>query len=359
MLQIIQDGGYMKNASVNNLSSSELSYFCTQVAMILKSGMLISDGINWMYTDMEDGNIKQVLGLLRSELSGKVPLYKAMEHSGCFPPYIINMCQIGSITGRLDDVLNALAEYYDRESYLKSKIRNSVFYPLMLFIMMSFVIIILVTKIFPIFESMIQELGYTKNSFAISFSTGVIIGKVVLITVLASMILIAVAYILSRTDSGKTILNKLLNNFVFSKSIMKKITAYRFASSMSLLLSSGMNVESSINTLLDIVQELELKSKIKKCSDYLGSGNDFVESVSKLSLFSSMHVQMLNMGQRTGEMDVVMRKLTNIYESEADQSINRAVSLIEPVLVGTLCIVIGFILISVMLPLMNIMSSIA
>ena len=90
----------------------------------------------------------------------------------------------------------------------------------------------------------------------------------------------------------------------------------------------------------------------------MSKGESFIDSVSELSLFSSMHIQMLNMGQRTGEMDVVMKKLTIIYENEADRSIGNAVSLIEPALVGTLCIVIGFILISVMLPLMNIMSSI-
>jgi len=149
----------MKNKSVKKLSSSELSYFCTQIAMILKSGMLIFDGIDWMYNDIEEGNVKNVLGILRNELSNKVPLYVAMENSGCFPSYIINMSQIGSVTGRLEDVMCSLSEYYDRESFIKSKVRNSIFYPAMLFVMMSFVIILLVTKIFPIFEEMVEELG--------------------------------------------------------------------------------------------------------------------------------------------------------------------------------------------------------
>lgn len=351
----------MKNASIKKLSSSELSYFCTQIAMILKSGMLILDGIDWMYSDIEEGNVKNVLGVLKEELSNKIPLYKAMENSGYFPSYIVNMCQIGSVTGRLENVMSSLSEYYDRETFLKSKIRNSIFYPFMLFIMMSFVIILLVTKIFPIFEGMIAELGgqlTNESSFIMSMSTGMMTGKFVLVFVLVILIMAVFIYILSKTENGKKTLNKSLSKFIFTKSIMKKITAYRFASSMSLLLSSGMNVESSINLLLDIVEEPELKSKIVQCSKSINAGEEFLESVSKLSLFSGMHLQMLNMGQRTGEMDVVMKKLTNIYENEAEQSISNAVSLIEPVLVGTLCVVIGFILISVMLPLMNIMSSI-
>lgn len=351
----------MNNTSIKKLSSTELSYFCTQVSMILKSGMLIHDGIEWMYNDIEEGNVKNALGILKNELNNKLPLYKAMENSGYFPSYIINMSQIGNVTGRLDEVMSSLSEYYDRESYLKSKIKNSVFFPAMLFVMMSLVILILVTKIFPIFEDMIEELGgqlSNEASFIISFSSGIMTGKFAMAFVLAILFLASVIFILYKTEKGKCKLSKLLSNNIFTKSIMKKITAYRFASSMSLLLSSGMNVESSINMLLDIVDEPNLKSKIEDCSKSMSTGEDFLESISKLSLFSSMHLQMLNMGQRTGEMDIVMKKITNIYEVESDQSISKAVSLIEPVLVGTLCTVIGFILISVMLPLMNIMTSI-
>lgn len=351
----------MKNSAKKQLSSSELSFFCMQIAMILKSGMLISDGITWMYNDIEEGNVKNSLEVLVDELSNKVPLYKAMENSGYFPSYIISMSQIGSVTGRLEDVMSSLSEYYDREDFIKAKIRNSIFYPSMLFVMMSFVIILLVTKIFPIFESMIKELGgdlSNESSAILSFSTGIAAGKLTMVVIIAILLLILSVFIILRTKNGKAAFNKFISNFPLTKSIMKKIIAYRFSSCMSLLLSSGMNIDSSIDILLEIIDEPELKQKIKVCSNSMNSGECFLDSVSQLSLFSSMHMQMLNMGQRTGEMDIVMKKLTGIYENEADQAISNSVALIEPVLVGILCVVIGFILVSVMLPLMNIMSSI-
>lgn len=225
---------------------------------------------------------------------------------------------------------------------------------------MSFVIILLVTKIFPIFEGMLKELGTSSNdsSFLISFSNGIIAGRAAMILVIIIMALAALIFILNKTKNGKNILNNFLSNFILTKLIIKKITAYRFSSAMSLLLNSGMNIDSSIDMLLDIIEEPVLKKKIQLCKDSMNSGESFLDSVKKLSLFSSMHMQMLNMGQRTGEMDVVIKKLTIIYENEADQAINNSVSLIEPLLVGVLSVVIGVILISVMLPLMNIMSSI-
>lgn len=111
----------MEKPANKKLSSSELSFFCMQIAMILKSGMLISDGIDWMYDDVKEGNVKNALCILKNSLSEKVPLHIAMRNSGYFPSYIVNMSQIGSVTGKLEEVMISLSEYYDREDFLKAK----------------------------------------------------------------------------------------------------------------------------------------------------------------------------------------------------------------------------------------------
>ncbi len=86
-----------------------------------------------MFDDIEEGNVKEALKVLKNELSNKVPLYTAMEKSGYFPSYVVNMSQIGSVTGRLEDVMLSLSEYYDRDEYIKLKIKNAVFYPAMFY----------------------------------------------------------------------------------------------------------------------------------------------------------------------------------------------------------------------------------
>jgi type IV pilus assembly protein PilC len=207
---------------------------------------------------------------------------------------------------------------------------------------------------------MLEELGASANdsSFVVSFSNGIMAGRIAMVSVILVMAAFVLIYILNKSQGGKITLNKFFSGFSLTKKIMGKITAYRFASAMSLLLSSGMNVDSSMDMLLDIVEEPVLKEKIILCRDYMKSGDSFLDSVNKLSLFNGMHMQMLKMGQKVGEMDLVMNKLANIYEDESEQAINSGVSLVEPVLVGILSAIIGLILISVMLPLMNIMSAI-
>lgn len=344
------------------LSSSELSFFCMQTALVLKSGMLIPDGINMMYDDLDDGRVKDALYIIKEEIKNRIPLYKAMEKSNCFPSYIINMCHVGSVTGTLESVLTSLSEYYDRNEFIKLKIKNSVFYPMMLFILMSFVIILLVAKIFPIFEGMLKELGGELSgeaSFLMSFSTGIMAGKFTMYFVIAIIILAGAGYLYYKTEKGKLFFLRMLNKSIFTKGIMNKITAYRFSSSMSLMISSGMNMDKSTDLLSEILENSELKNKVNILKNSMDGGNSFLDSLSKLNIYSNMHMQMLIMGSKTGEMDNVMKKLTQIYENEADEALSHAVSLIEPVLVGVLSVVIGVILISVMIPLMNIMSAIS
>jgi type IV pilus assembly protein PilC len=343
------------------LSLSELSFFCMDISIILKSGMLLENGVSMMYDDLKEGNLKEAAKILKEKLSDNMPLYKAMELSGYFPTHVVNMAQIGSITGNLEEVMASLSNFYDRDEYIRIKIRNSILYPAILFIMMSCVIVILVTKIFPIFQDMINQLGGEMSDGAaalMSFSAGIAAGKFMMYLVLA---VIAAAFALTiswRTKKGRAFFDSLLSRFIFTRDIKKKVTAFRFTSSLSLLLSSGMNIDDSIDLLFQIVDDAQLKAKIRSCQSMMRKGDLFIDSISKLGLFPSMHVQMLSMGQNTGELDSVMKKLTDIYENEAESSISEAVSLIEPVLVGILSGAIGVILISVMIPLMNIMSSI-
>lgn len=351
----------MNKTYSKKLSSSELSFFCMQVALTLKSGMLIYDGISWMHDDIEEGKIKKVLGIIKQELSKGVPLYQAMNTSNFFPPYVVNMSQIGNATGKLENVMTSLSKYYDREELIKLKIKNSIFYPSMLFIMMTLVIILLVTKIFPVFESMINELGgelSNEASILMSFTTGIFAGKLIMYILIIFLIIIVAFLGFGKTIKGKEFYNSFLSKNIITKIMMKDLTAYRFSSSLSLLLSSGLNIDNSLDLLLQLLENSHLKNKIKVFQKSIKSGEPFIESLSKLSLYSSMHLQMINMGHKTGELDTVMDKLTTILENEVEQRITNNVALIEPILVGVLSIAIGVILISVMLPLMNIMANI-
>jgi len=159
-------------------------------------------------------------------------------------------------------------------------------------------------------------------------------------------------------NSGKGGIENLLNRFGFTRKIYEKISSARFASVMSMMISSGYSTEDALKLIPKIVQSKIMRAKVGRCATEVEKGVSLAECIEKERIFPGLYGRMVGIGQRTGNLDSVMGKLADIYDAEAHQSINKVIGFIEPAMVAVLSVVIGAILLSVMLPLMAIMSSI-
>lgn len=127
---------------------------------------------------------------------------------------------------------------------------------------------------------------------------------------------------------------------------------------MSMMLSSGYSVDEAFKLIPNIITNQAVKEKVAHCAKLLGDGASFPAAIEEVGLFPCVYGRMVGIGTKTGNLDSVIQKMADLYEQEVDASVNRMVAVIEPVLVGVLSVVIGAILLSVMLPLMSVMSSI-
>jgi type IV pilus assembly protein PilC len=132
----------------------------------------------------------------------------------------------------------------------------------------------------------------------------------------------------------------------------------RFASGMAMTLNSGLDIDQSLEMVSKIVEHPVLVEKIKKCRQMTSEGGSFAEAIIENQIFSKMHTQLINIGFRTGSVDDVMNQIAQQYMEEVDDKIHSFIAVLEPTLVAILSIIVGLILLSVMLPLMGIMSSI-
>lgn len=123
-------------------------------------------------------------------------------------------------------------------------------------------------------------------------------------------------------------------------------------------LSAGLDVDESMNLVSDLVEQERLKNKVAICREKLAEGAGFAVAMAEAGIFSGMHAHMMQIGFRTGSLDEVMRKVADQYEEEADTAIQNTLSVLEPTLVAVLAVIVGIILLSVMLPLVGIMSGI-
>lgn len=149
----------MGNKKIAPLSNKEAASFCSQMAMILKSGISSIEGVSIMLEDAKDADEKALLSRIYDSLMQTGMFYESLEETGAFPSYLLQMVQIGEQTGRLDEVMNSLAEYYEKEANLAQTVKNAITYPLIMIVMMILVILVLVTKVMPVFNQVFRQLG--------------------------------------------------------------------------------------------------------------------------------------------------------------------------------------------------------
>ena len=331
-------------------AAQDLSLFCSQVALLLRSGMFLPDGMQALAEESEDPVITGIAEEV--QLSGS--LAPALKNAGAFPEYLVNMVELGERSGKLEEVMTSLAAYYEREQAVRRQVKTAVLYPMVLVLMMIVVIAVLLIKVLPVFSQVFQDLGADAGAMAGGTAAGyAALGIAALIA--AGCIAL---FLLMRTSKGYAKLMAILAKFGPTRAIAEKIASGRFAFALSLLLESGYDLDTALTLLPTIVESHPVARRIESCRMAMAEGASFAEGVEKSGLFPGMYSRILAIGFRAGALDSASRKISDIYEEEIDRSIASAVSFIEPMLVALLCIVIGVILLSIMLPLTGIMSGI-
>lgn len=342
------------------MPADELSMFCEQVSLILSSGVSLYDGMDALAENYKGTSAYPSFQRIRQGVIDSGSLYTALkEETSLFPPYLVEMTQIGESTGKLDQVMADLSAYYLRESKIRRSIQNAVMYPLGLMAMMAVVILVLVWKVLPIFDQVYKSLGtqMPESAMAImNFGQGV--GNAVLVIVALLIVAILVVVALLRTKYRQQVIGMVGKLVPPVGRIYDCVTAEKFAANMGMMLGSGYPLEEALPLIGNVFDDPTARKRIEVCADSVRAGTPFPDAVAQSNIFDKLHNKMIQMGFISGKTDQVMNKLAYLYEEELDSDISKAVAMIEPAMVALLSIIIGAILLSVMLPMVSIMSSI-
>ncbi len=340
---------------VGIMREKELAIFCTEIEMILKAGITLSEGIGMIAEDIEDSTLANHFKQIEKYLEEGRTLQDALKEEGSFPSYMVHMVKIGSLSGRMEEVMGALGRYYDREDQLRQSIRGAVFYPLLLCFMMFLVMLFLSIKVLPIFEKVFHSLGGSLVGLAYYFMQfGKLLSQSIYGVVGVMGIILLSVTLLLKTQKGALF----IKNLIYHLKVTEKIAISRFASALSLMLASGMDTEEALKVALGAIENKKVKIKGEKSMVLMESGKGFIEALREGHFFSSLTLRKLNIGLQTGTLDQVMAQVADQYDEEVQEALIKLVSLIEPILVGILAVLIGSVLLSVMLPLMGVMASI-
>jgi len=333
------------------LSESEISAFCQQVGMIVKAGLPTYYGISILRDEATDDFTRDFLNKIYEPMERGVTLGEALGNTEAFPEYMVDMIRLGEETGRLEEVLDSLSTYYEREADIKAGIRHAVTYPLIMTIMMLVVIVVIITQVVPVFSQIYEQLGSGLTGTALMLmNVSTFLNRYMLAFVCLVIAIAVSGYAFFRTPKGRTLFQ--------GRGLSMSIAASRFANCMYLALSSGLDTDRSLEMAEKLIDNPYMLAKINDCKKHIRNGEPFIKSLLLSGIFSKVYSSMMTIGFKTGSMDDIMQKISEAYEEETDEKLRHFISILEPTLIVILSFFIGLILISFLLPLLGIMSSI-
>lgn len=339
------------------LSAQELSAFFGQLAFIIKAGIPLDEGLRMMADESTDNTLSGLIQAMVPEIELGKTLSDALEEAGVFPAYSVQMLRIGEEAGRTEEVLGSLSSYYEQNAAIRSSIRTAITYPAIIIAMMAVVIFVLIVKVLPIFNDIFRQLGGEMSGFAQGIMNfGQAISNSAIYILIAAVVIVVACLILRKTPAGKRFFSWLFS--AMFKKTNYLIFASRFASAMSMLLASGIDTDRAIEMVGGLMTNKKDKARITQVQQLMNDGMAFPAAVNEAGVFTGLQAHMIAVGFKSGSVDTVLERLATQYAYSAQNKINNLVSIIEPVLVAVLSVIIGMILLSVMLPLMGIMSAI-
>jgi type IV pilus assembly protein PilC len=341
---------------MKQLSFGDLAVFCEQISMMIRSGIMLHSGMQMITDDTSNPQKKAIYQDVSNQLAKGAMLDVALQSSPAFPEYMVHMVEIGTKSGKLDSVMGALSAYYNRQQSMRENIKSAVVYPLVLILMMLVVLIFLAAKVLPVFEQVFKSLGTQMSPWATYImKIGTLFSQYSLVLVILFLVLAAASFYITRTESGRSS----LTGFLMGRRTAEKFAVATFTSSMALMLSSGLDLETAIRLSSQAVSNQSVKAKIEKARVLMNESSlSFVESLEKVDLLSNTMTGLLSMGYQAGSVDTAMEYIAGLYEEEYQAALMKKVSLIEPVSIVVISILIGSILVSVMFPLLGVLSTI-
>ena len=284
----------------------------------------------------------------------------ALRETGAFPAYMTDMVSLAEETGRLEDVLLSLQRHYDRQLRMAADIRGAVAVPVTRFAVMVAVVVLLVTQVLPVFDRVFAQLGVRMGAVATGMmNAGAVLAQAGTGLAVVLVILAAAALVVALVPSLR---EKFVTGFRRSfggRGILGQMAAARFASSMSMAVASGLSMEESVALSAKLCGGArEIDEKTERCRKEIEEGGSPADALADSGLFSGRDCRLLKLAEQTGSLPDTLEDLAQRQEEESLRRIDRMVGAIEPAIVVITSALAGMILLSVMLPLMGLLSTI-
>lgn len=332
---------------------SEFVMFSRQFATLIRAGVPIDRTLAVLVEQTKNRQLRQAIADVADQVRTGRQLSEAMaEHKSIFPDMFVNMIVSGEAGGTLDDVLDRMADHYEREHKIVQKVKSAMTYPIVVLVLAICVVIFLLVRIVPTFESLFAEQGaelpwITKTVIGASRLAGKVWW---LVLPLAAGLWIAFRLI-RKSEKGKVWWGFVRFRLPIFGPVMKKAAIARMARTLSSLLSGAVPILQALEVTARAVGDAAVTRALALAGERLREGKWLSQPLAESGFFPAMVVQMLVIGEETGQIDKMLAKIADFYEHDVEQSVDRLKALVEPLLLLVVASVVGVIVAAMMSPM--------
>lgn len=348
-------------AKQKKLDDLGISAFCESMGMMVRAGIQTDEAIALLEQgtpDRETGVLGNGITFMKNRIEEGKSLGEAMRESGLFPEYALLLMAAGETSGRQEDVLFRLSRYYRDQKTISEKIKSAVTYPAAMIVLIIAVLAVMLTMVLPAFTDV-----YDSLTGSLSASTYGYIRWAYGFCWLALIIMIVLAGCLfgglRMWNSGKREkVEKVLRRIPLCAGILDNMGMFRFTSALNTFLASGEMQDIAVLNSIPMAGCAPVEEKLRRCASRMEEGHSIAQAAYDEELFEPVYGRMLLAGERSGSMESVLERLTELLEENCTTMVDSLVAIVDPLLSGVLMFSVGLSLLSIMLPLIGMMNSI-
>ena len=339
---------------------NEVVLFFRQFAVMLKAGIPLSECLNSLHKQKFSIPFRNVLQTVYLDVESGVLLSEAFaKHPKVFPRFFVSMVGIGEVSGSLDKVMTNMADYYENDRRIKKKVSSAMVYPSLLISMIFLVIIFLCLFVLPNFESTISQLGGEVPAITrVVMSISDFIQDYIFILLPGAAMIVFLVVIFFNTKAGKYVKDVLMLNLPIISTVQRNLITARFARAFIILLGSGMNMIDVLENLQKMLGNEVLKKKFDFTVEEVKRGRSISASIASTGLFPPILTQMIKVGENSGNIEEVLESTGTFFDEQVESSIAKAVAAIEPICILLLGAIVCLVVLSVLVPMMSMMSAV-
>ena len=332
----------------------EVTVMTRQLATLLGAGLPLVQSLNTLIAQTSHPHLKKILAQIKEEVNEGSSFSQTLTHyPEVFPAFYLNMVRAGEASGTLHLVLERLADFSEKQQALKGRIRAALAYPLFMFLVGSVVLFFLVTFVVPNVTRIFDEMHQT-----LPLITIVLIGVSRFLETFWWLIVAGVGAgavslhsFLSKTERGRALRDRIVLRLPVIGPMNRKMAVARFSRTLGTLLESGVPLLASLEIVRNVVGNALISDAVRRAGNDVREGQSLSAPLARSGLFPAIAVEMISVGEQSGNLEPMLYRIADAYEKEVESSITMLTSLLEPVMILVMGLIVGFIVVSILLPI--------